>query len=289
MEKALNKRAYKMAGWDTNDELKATLAQAKKIKRTQNKRIKPQVKSDDESSADKHPTGQDSTHGKGKNHNNNQSHGHSHKHNHERSHDHKHQHGHAHEDCHSGDSHDHCHKHETDQHTPGKLHVHNENCKHDPQTGHSHEHGDRHKERFGISSFAFTARRPFEPNRLNAVLAGFNVTSNSHTSERDLSSPLRHVIRSKGFLWISPLNDEMFYWSHAGAHLQIISAGTWWAALEDVDMLDDEIKMDFQEPYGDRRQEIVFIGIHMNEAAIREKFEAALLTHEEFEQFKKLY
>ena len=245
-------------------------------------------KHDDHTHGDAHSTGQDHDHDKengpehkrdhkhretkGKDQNHTDKHGHenssdhSHGHENDHKHDHKHEHKHGHEH-----SHDHDHEHH------GHGHGH----------GHAHEHHDHsHENRFGISSFAFTGRRPFNPQRLNAVLAGLNVTSNSRTDQRDASSPLRRVIRSKGFAWISPFHNQMFYWSHAGAHIELAPAGTWWASLQNTDFVDDEIKKDFDGPFGDRRQEIVFIGIHMDQPAIEAKLEAALLTPQEFDRYK---
>jgi hypothetical protein len=75
-------------------------------------------------------------------------------------------------------------------------------------------------------------------------------------------------------------------WSQAGATAGCEAAGVWYAALPKREWPDDaetraQIKSDWAEPWGDRRQEIVFIGAGMREAALRAALDAALLTDAE--------
>jgi G3E family GTPase len=126
-------------------------------------------------------------------------------------------------------------------------------------------------EAYGISSFVYRARRPFHPKRL---MQWFD-------------SEWKGVIRSKGFFWLATRMDEVGSWSQAGCVASVTGAGFWWAAAPKEAWPDDaeskaEIEAMWQEPYGDRRQEIVLIGIDMDEAALREGFDRCLLTDEEF-------
>ena len=111
----------------------------------------------------------------------------------------------------------------------------------------------------------------------------------------DLSeSPIKTVLRSKGFMWISNSHSTAFYWSHAGQHFEIRDEGEWWAAVPDNEWPEDEapkqsILADFDGVYGDRRQEIVFIGAGMDEAAICRQLDSALLTEEEMGQYDTQY
>lgn len=130
---------------------------------------------------------------------------------------------------------------------------------------------------YGISSFVFRARRPFHAGRLwekleqeNGILSG--------------------VIRSKGFLWIASRHDQAFIWSQAGVSVQINPAGLWWAAAPEEEWPEDtpenqellaDIKFEFQGKYGDRRQEIVLIGMDMDRPVIESMLEDCLLTDEE--------
>ena len=109
----------------------------------------------------------------------------------------------------------------------------------------------------------------------------------------DATSPLRMVIRSKGFLWLNSKHHNCFYWSHAGASFKIRVAGSWWSVLPSEQWPDGDFPKELQEDigdeYGDCRQEIVFIGVKMDEAAIRKKLDGALLNDEEFEAFRQRY
>jgi len=125
-------------------------------------------------------------------------------------------------------------------------------------------------EEYGISSFVFRARRPFHPARFDKLL---------HRG-------LKNVIRSKGFFWLATRMDTAGYWSQAGGAARIESAGRWWACVPRDDWPDDpahraEIKAHWDVPFGDRRQELVFIGIKMNEGRIAERLEYCLLTDDE--------
>lgn len=125
-------------------------------------------------------------------------------------------------------------------------------------------------EEYGISSFVYRARRPFHPERLNAFF----------------SSEWRGVLRSKGFFWLASRMSEAGSWSQAGPSCQTEGAGFWWAAAPksawptEADAL-AEIRRDWQEPFGDRRQEIVLIGIDMDEPSLRRGFEQCLLNDAE--------
>jgi G3E family GTPase len=85
-----------------------------------------------------------------------------------------------------------------------------------------------------------------------------------------------------------------FYWSHAGQHFEIRDEGDWWAAVPDDDWPADPAQRgvilgDFAPGVGDRRQEIVFIGAGMDEAAISAQLDGALLTEEEMEVYTKTF
>jgi G3E family GTPase len=83
------------------------------------------------------------------------------------------------------------------------------------------------------------------------------------------------VVRAKGFFWLA---------SQAGAICRLEPAGEWWADVPEAewpDELVDEIRRDWDEATGDRRQELVFIGIGLDREAMLAELEASLLTDEE--------
>jgi G3E family GTPase len=94
-------------------------------------------------------------------------------------------------------------------------------------------------------------------------------------------------MRAKGFFWLATRMPWAGSWQLAGAVGRHEAAGFWWAAVEPERWPDDpawaaRIRTLWDGRYGDRRQELVFIGIGMDEAAIRRALDACLLTDAEF-------
>jgi G3E family GTPase len=121
-------------------------------------------------------------------------------------------------------------------------------------------------EEYGVSSFVYRARRPFDPQKIHDVLNG----------------PLPGVIRAKGHFWIATRPDWLAEFSMAGAMSSISPLGNWWATVPPERRPDHPqavayLEKHWQEPFGDRRQELVFIGAGMDRAAITARLDAALL------------
>jgi G3E family GTPase len=125
-------------------------------------------------------------------------------------------------------------------------------------------------EEYGIGSFVFRARRPFHPERF------WNIT---HTKWPGL-------LRSKGHFWLASRPAVIGEWSLAGGSAEYRPAGYWWAAAARNTWPDDEelirvILKDWEKPYGDRRQQLVYIGQNLKEAEMRAGLESCLLTDAE--------
>jgi G3E family GTPase len=125
-------------------------------------------------------------------------------------------------------------------------------------------------EEFGIASFVWKARRPLHPARFKRLVEG----------------PLPGVVRAKGFFWLATRMPWAGSWQLAGAVGRHEAAGFWWAATDPDRWPEDPgwragVRANWQEPFGDRRQEIVFIGIEMDEAGLRRQLDACLLTDRE--------
>ncbi len=121
-------------------------------------------------------------------------------------------------------------------------------------------------EEYGISSFVYRARRPFHPQKLHAVLNG----------------DLPGVIRAKGHFWIATRPNWVAEFSLAGAVSSVSPLGNWWAAVpQDRWPTHPEARADvqrhWQEPWGDRRQELVFIGTGLDRQAITAALDACLI------------
>ena len=126
-------------------------------------------------------------------------------------------------------------------------------------------------EEYGISSFVYRAREPFDPARIHAVLNG----------------DLPGVIRAKGHFWIASRPNWVAEFSLAGSMSTVSPLGGWWASVPrerwptHSDAL-AEVAGKWQEPWGDRRQEIVFIGAGLDHAAITAALDGALMTSADF-------
>jgi G3E family GTPase len=124
---------------------------------------------------------------------------------------------------------------------------------------------------YGISSFVFRAHRPFHPRRLMDFF----------------ESDWPGVVRSKGHFWLATRMDWVGSLAQAGGSLTHRAAGHWWAAAprdqwpQEAGFLEG-LERSWRAPYGDRRQEIVVIGIEMNEGLIRARLNDCLLTDAEF-------
>jgi G3E family GTPase len=127
-------------------------------------------------------------------------------------------------------------------------------------------------EEYGVSSFVYEARRPFHPQRLHDfVVGGFLKT-----------------VRSKGFIWLANRNDTAGVWSQAGGSFRLEPAGVWWAARPMEHRPTDPdarewLKQCWREPFGDRRQLLVLIGVNFNHDAQRRLLDACLLTDDEMQ------
>ncbi|MEM6583431.1 MAG: GTP-binding protein [Pseudomonadota bacterium] len=122
---------------------------------------------------------------------------------------------------------------------------------------------------YGVTSHVYRARRPFQPEAINELL----------------SNPLSGVIRAKGHLWIATRPKFVVEYSLAGKLSSFEPIGTWWASeLRDrwpeSEELDAYIKQHWQEPFGDRRQELVFIGADIDWPALQAQLDAALLPED---------
>jgi G3E family GTPase len=128
-------------------------------------------------------------------------------------------------------------------------------------------------EEYGIASFAYCVHRPFHPARFHAFL------------QRDWPG----VIRSKGYFWLASRFDWAGSWSQAGGVRQNEAGGQWWAAMPASDWPTEpdyvaRIKKKWHVDYGDRRQELVFIGVSMDEAWMRRELDQCLLTDQELKE-----
>lgn len=121
-------------------------------------------------------------------------------------------------------------------------------------------------EEYGVTSYVYRARQPFIPEKIHAVLVG----------------DLPGVIRAKGHFWLATRPDWVAEFSLAGALSGVTPLGTWWASVPEARWPEHAsarayINQHWAEPWGDRRQEIVFIGAGIDWPALKTKLDACLL------------
>ncbi len=135
-------------------------------------------------------------------------------------------------------------------------------------------------EEYGISSFSYLARRPFHPEKFHQFL---------HNTEE-----YGKLIRSKGYFWLASRPEFAGQWSQAGGIASYGYCGMFWKAVDkenwptDQESL-DSIQQQWVEPFGDMRQELVFIGQDLNQDSMIQALDACLLNDEELLQGKSYW
>lgn len=124
-------------------------------------------------------------------------------------------------------------------------------------------------EEYGIESFVYRTRRPFHPERFQAFIG----------------ETWPGLIRAKGHFWLATRPDWVGEFSLAGAVARCTPLGRWWVTVPKARWPDQEawraaILQNWDTVWGDRRQEIVFIGSGLDEAAIRAALDACLVGPE---------
>ncbi|WP_039915881.1 zinc metallochaperone GTPase ZigA [Cellvibrio mixtus] len=139
---------------------------------------------------------------------------------------------------------------------------------------------------YGIESFVYRARRPFHPQKIYDFFANaFDHSSDENFSEKALVKK-RRLLRSKGFFWLASRPQFVGQWSQAGGIAQHGAAGLFWKAIPQEHWPDDPEQRQFiadkwQEPFGDMRQELVFIGQHLDKNNIIQQLDNCLLDDAE--------
>lgn len=131
-------------------------------------------------------------------------------------------------------------------------------------------------EEYGISSFVYRTKKPFDPSRfLSYIQQKFP----------------HNIIRSKGLFWLASRPGQALVWGQAGGSIKADSAGVWWASMPFKERIQyapfiesqQQIEADWDITFGDRKNEIVFIGQDMDETQIRADLNACLVTEAELD------
>ena len=163
------------------------------------------------------------------------------------------EHGHHHED--DGDEHEH-HHHDEEDHDHCHEHGHHH---------HHHDHGET--EEYGIGTFVYYRRRPFDLGRFDHFVA----RKWPHS-----------IIRAKGICYFKSEYDTCYVFEQAGRQVQLRNAGQWYATmpedeLQDMMAHDAGLRRDWDDTYGDRMQKLVFIGQHLDRELLIHELDECLL------------
>ncbi len=161
------------------------------------------------------------------------------------------------------DEHEHHHEHDHDEHEC-HHHHHDHDDDDDNEGHHCHHHHHHHHddegeaEEYGIGTFVYMRREPFNLGRFDEFVARHWPKS---------------VIRCKGMCYFSDERDTCYVFEQAGRQVNLRNAGRWYATMPKAELeaqlaVDQQLQRDWDETYGDRMQKLVFIGQHMDKKAI---------------------
>ena len=160
-------------------------------------------------------------------------------------------------------SHHHDHDDDDDDHD----HDEHEHHHHDHEHHHNHEHGEHdHLAEFGIETFVYYARRPFDLGLFDEFVA-------AHWP--------KNVIRCKGMCYFAEEYDMCYLFEQAGRQFNLRKAGEWFATMPKEELMqlmadDAQLRKDWDDQYGDRMQKLVFIGQHLDKKALTDALDRCL-------------
>ena len=138
---------------------------------------------------------------------------------------------------------------------------------HEHEHHHHHHHDDEGEaEEYGIGTFVYYQRRPLDLNKFDYMVA---------------RKWPKSIIRAKGLCYFAHETDKCYLFEQAGVQKTLRDAGLWFATmpedqLEEMMKRDKVLRRDWDEKYGDRMNKIVFIGQHLDKAAITELMDGCL-------------
>lgn len=164
------------------------------------------------------------------------------------------------EDDDDHDGHEHHHDHDDDGDHDEHEHHHDHEHHH-----HDHEHDEGEAEEYGIGTFVYRRRRPFNHDKFAAFVENWP----------------KSIIRCKGMLWFSDERDDAYVFEQAGVQVNATGSGKWFASAPERErkrLLKQypEIEKDWDEIYGDREIKLVFIGQKMDKQGICGALDACL-------------
>ena len=158
--------------------------------------------------------------------------------------------------------------HEHDEHHHDEHHGEKHSHHHHHHLHHDHLENEEHGEalEYNIDTFVYYARRPFDLNFFDDFVA---------------RKWPKSIIRCKGLCYFDNEKDVCYVFEQAGKQVTLRNAGQWYATMPEFELREflernPRLKKDWEEPYGDRMQKLVFIGQNMDKAAIKAELDKCL-------------
>ena len=158
--------------------------------------------------------------------------------------------------------------HEHDEHHHDEHHGEKHSHHHHHHHHHAHLENEEHGEalEYNIDTFVYYARRPFDLNFFDDFVA---------------RKWPKSIIRCKGLCYFDNEKDICYVFEQAGKQVTLRNAGQWYATMPEFELREflernPRLKKDWEEPYGDRMQKLVFIGQNMDKAAIKAELDKCL-------------
>ena len=158
--------------------------------------------------------------------------------------------------------------HEHDEHHHDEYHGEKHSHHHHHHHHHDHLENEEHGEalEYNIDTFVYYARRPFDLNFFDDFVA---------------RKWPKSIIRCKGLCYFDNEKDVCYVFEQAGKQVTLRNAGQWYATMPEFELREflernPRLKKDWEEPYGDRMQKLVFIGQNMDKAAIKAELDKCL-------------
>lgn len=132
---------------------------------------------------------------------------------------------------------------------------------------HHHDHDHAHGEEYGIETYVYFARKPFDLGMFDEFVA-------AHWP--------KNIIRCKGMCYFAEEFDMCYLFEQAGKQFNMRQAGEWFATMPKEELMqlmaqDAQLQKDWDEQYGDRMQKLVFIGQHLDKKALTEALDNCLV------------
>ena len=168
------------------------------------------------------------------------------------------------EDNDDQDEHEEHHHHDHHEEEHGRHHPHHHHHHHDHDHLENEEHGEALE--YNIDTFVYYARRPMDLNFFDDFVA---------------RKWPKSIIRCKGLCYFDNEKDVCYVFEQAGRQVTLRNAGQWYATMPEFELREflernPRLKKDWEEPYGDRMQKLVFIGQNMDKEAIKAELDKCL-------------